>query len=459
MTTQLSTLSALSPLDGRYASKTDGLRPWLSEAAFMKQRVQVEVHWLIALSQAKLPDFPSFSANAEAVLLKLVTDFSDSDAERIKTIEAVTNHDVKAVEYWMKEKVVGHAELEKASEFIHFACTSEDINNTSHGLMLKGARQEVLLPKLRELLSALTNLAVANADVPMLSRTHGQPASPTTLGKEMANVAMRLQRAIANIEKVPLLGKMNGAVGNYNAHLSAYPDVDWEKFSKEVVEKRLGLEFNPYTIQIEPHDYMAELFDAIARANTILLDMNRDIWGYISVGYFKQKTKAGEIGSSTMPHKVNPIDFENSEGNLGIANALLKHLSEKLPVSRWQRDLTDSTVLRNLGTALGHSLLAYDSALKGLGKLETNPERLAEDLNNCWEVLAEPVQTVMRRFGVPNPYEQLKELTRGKGITPEGLRSFIQGLAIPDDAKKLLLEMTPASYIGKATELAKRLKK
>ncbi len=459
MTTQLSTLSALSPLDGRYASKTDCLRPWLSEAAFMKQRVQVEVHWLIALSQAKLPDFPSFSANAEAVLLKLVADFSDVDAERIKAIEAVTNHDVKAVEYWMKEKVVGHAELEKASEFIHFACTSEDINNTSHGLMLKGARQEVILPKLRELLSALTNLAVVNADVPMLSRTHGQPASPTTLGKEMANVAMRLQRAIANIEKVPLLGKMNGAVGNYNAHLSAYPDVDWEKFSKEVVEKRLGLEFNPYTIQIEPHDYMAELFDAVARANTILLDMNRDIWGYISVGYFKQKTKAGEIGSSTMPHKVNPIDFENSEGNLGIANALLKHLSEKLPVSRWQRDLTDSTVLRNLGTALGHSLLAYDSALKGLGKLETNPERLAEDLNNCWEVLAEPVQTVMRRFGVPNPYEQLKELTRGKGITPEGLRSFIQGLAIPDHAKKLLLEMTPASYIGKATELAQRLKK
>jgi adenylosuccinate lyase len=459
VTTQLSTLSALSPLDGRYASKTDGLRPWLSEAAFMKQRVQVEVHWLIALSQAKLPNFPSFSANAEAVLLKLVADFSDVDAERIKAIEAVTNHDVKAVEYWMKEKVVGHAELEKASEFIHFACTSEDINNTSHGLMLKGARQEVILPKLRELLSALTNLAVVNADVPMLSRTHGQPASPTTLGKEMANVAMRLQRAIANIEKVPLFGKMNGAVGNYNAHLSAYPDVDWESFSKEVVEKRLGLEFNPYTIQIEPHDYMAELFDAVARANTILLDMNRDIWGYISVGYFKQKTKAGEIGSSTMPHKVNPIDFENSEGNLGIANALLKHLSEKLPVSRWQRDLTDSTVLRNLGTALGHSLLAYDSALKGLGKLETNPERLAEDLNNCWEVLAEPVQTVMRRFGVSNPYEQLKELTRGKGITPEGLRSFIQGLAIPDDAKKLLLEMTPASYIGKATELAKRLKK
>ena len=459
MTTQLSTLSALSPLDGRYAGKTDGLRPWLSEAAFMRQRVQVEVHWLIALSQAKLPDFPSFSAAAEVVLLKLVADFSDADAERIKAIEAVTNHDVKAVEYWMKEKVAGHAELEKASEFIHFACTSEDINNTSHGLMLKGAREEVILPKLKEVLASLTNLAVLNADIPMLSRTHGQPASPTTLGKEMANVAMRLERAIRNIENVPLLGKMNGAVGNYNAHLSAYPDVDWESFSKEVVEKRLGLQFNPYTIQIEPHDYMAELFDAVARANTILLDLNRDIWGYISVGYFKQKTKAGEIGSSTMPHKVNPIDFENSEGNLGIANALLKHLSEKLPVSRWQRDLTDSTVLRNLGTALGHSLLAYDSVLRGLGKLETNPTRLAEDLDNCWEVLAEPVQTVMRRYGVPNPYEQLKELTRGKGITPEGLKTFIQGLAIPDDAKQSLLKMTPASYIGKAIELAKRLKK
>lgn len=459
MTTQLSTLSALSPLDGRYAGKTDGLRPWLSEAAFMRQRVQVEVHWLIALSQAKLPDFPSFSAAAEAVLLKLVSDFSDADAERIKAIEAVTNHDVKAVEYWMKEKVAGHAELEKASEFIHFACTSEDINNTSHGLMLKGAREEVILPKLKEVLASLTNLAVLNADIPMLSRTHGQPASPTTLGKEMANVAMRLERAIRNIENVPLLGKMNGAVGNYNAHLSAYPDVDWESFSKEVVEKRLGLQFNPYTIQIEPHDYMAELFDAVARANTILLDLNRDIWGYISVGYFKQKTKAGEIGSSTMPHKVNPIDFENSEGNLGIANALLKHLSEKLPVSRWQRDLTDSTVLRNLGTALGHSLLAYDSVLRGLGKLETNPTRLAEDLDNCWEVLAEPVQTVMRRYGVPNPYEQLKELTRGKGITPEGLKTFIQGLAIPDDAKQSLLKMTPASYIGKAVELANRLKK
>jgi adenylosuccinate lyase len=425
----------------------------------MKQRVRVEVHWLIALSQAKLPDFPSFSVSAEKVLLALVENFSDTDAERIKAIEAVTNHDVKAVEYWMKEKVAGQAELEKASEFIHFACTSEDINNTSHGLMLTGARKEVILPKLKEVLAALTAIALSNASVPMLSRTHGQPASPTTLGKEMANIAKRLERAISNIEKVSFLGKMNGAVGNYNAHLSAYPDVDWESFSKEVIEKRLGLEFNPYTIQIEPHDYMAELFDAIARANTILLDMNRDIWGYISVGYFKQKTKAGEIGSSTMPHKVNPIDFENSEGNLGIANALLKHLSEKLPISRWQRDLTDSTVLRNLGTALGHSLLAYDSALRGLGKLETNPSRLAEDLDNCWEVLAEPIQTVMRRFGVPNPYEQLKELTRGKGITPEGLKTFIQGLDIPADAKKSLLEMTPASYVGMAVELAERLKK
>jgi adenylosuccinate lyase len=459
VTTQLSTLSALSPLDGRYASKTDALRPWLSEAAFMKQRVRVEVHWLIALSQAKLPDFPSFSESAEKVLLALVENFSDADAERIKAIEAVTNHDVKAVEYWMKEKVIGQAELEKASEFIHFACTSEDINNTSHGLMLTGARKEVIVPKLKEVLAALTAIALSNASVPMLSRTHGQPASPTTVGKEMANIAKRLERAISNIEKVSFLGKMNGAVGNYNAHLSAYPDVDWESFSKEVIEKRLGLEFNPYTIQIEPHDYMAELFDAIARANTILLDMNRDIWGYISVGYFKQKTKAGEIGSSTMPHKVNPIDFENSEGNLGIANALLKHLSEKLPISRWQRDLTDSTVLRNLGTALGHSLLAYDSALRGLGKLETNPSRLAEDLDNCWEVLAEPIQTVMRRFGVPNPYEQLKELTRGKGITPEGLKVFIQSLDIPADAKKSLLEMTPASYVGKAVELAERLKK
>jgi adenylosuccinate lyase len=456
---QLSSLSALSPLDGRYASKVDALRPWMSEAAFMRQRVKVEVHWLIALSEAKLPDFPDFGKDAQQVLLALVDQFSDADASRIKEIEAVTNHDVKAVEYWLKEKVAGHAELEKASEFIHFACTSEDINNTSHGMMLKGARDEVILPKLREVLASLNHLALQNAEIPMLSRTHGQPASPTTLGKELANVAKRLEKAIFNIERVELLGKMNGAVGNYNAHLSAYPAFDWENFSKTVIEKRLGLVFNPYTIQIEPHDYMAELFDALARANTILLDMNRDIWGYISVGYFKQKTKAGEIGSSTMPHKVNPIDFENSEGNLGIANALLKHLSEKLPISRWQRDLTDSTVLRNLGVAFGHSLLAYDSALKGLGKLETNFARLAEDLDNCWEILAEPVQTVMRRYGVPNPYEQLKELTRGKGITPEGLKAFIESLAIPDDAKQSLLALTPASYLGKAVELTQRIKK
>ena len=455
----MNALTALSPLDGRYASKCDALRPFLSEFGLIHARVTVEVRWLQALSnRPEIVEVAPFSNETNAALDAIVSNFSEEDANRIKEIERTTNHDVKAVEYFLKEKIAGIAELQNAGEFIHFACTSEDINNLSHALMLKNGR-EVLVSSMKQILNAISALATTHAEQPMLSRTHGQTASPTTLGKEMANVAMRLQRAIANIERVPLLGKMNGAVGNYNAHLSAYPDVDWEKFSKEVVEKRLGLEFNPYTIQIEPHDYMAELFDAVARANTILLDMNRDIWGYISVGYFKQKTKAGEIGSSTMPHKVNPIDFENSEGNLGIANALLKHLSEKLPVSRWQRDLTDSTVLRNLGTALGHSLLAYDSALKGLGKLETNPERLAEDLNNCWEVLAEPVQTVMRRFGVPNPYEQLKELTRGKGITPEGLRSFIQGLAIPDDAKKLLLEMTPASYIGKATELAQRLKK
>lgn len=458
MSSTLSTLSALSPLDGRYASKVDPLRPWLSEAAFMRQRVAVEVHWLIALSQSGLADIPTFSVDSEKQLLALVENFSDADAQRIKDIEAVTNHDVKAVEYWMKEKVTGHAELEKASEFIHFACTSEDINNTSHGLMLKGAREQVLMPKLKQLLKTLVQLSHDNAKVPMLSRTHGQTASPTTLGKEMANIAKRLERAITVIENVPFLGKMNGAVGNYNAHLSAYPDFDWENFSKNVVEKRLGLTFNPYTIQIEPHDAMAELFDAFARTNTILLDMNRDIWGYISLGYFKQKTKAGEIGSSTMPHKVNPIDFENSEGNLGIANALLKHLAEKLPISRWQRDLTDSTVLRNLGNALGHSLLAYESAMKGLGKLETNPQRLAEDLDNCWEVLAEPVQTVMRRYGVPNPYEQLKELTRGKGITKEALREFIAKLEIPADAKARLMEMTPSSYIGKAVELAERLK-
>ena len=459
MSQPISTLNALSPLDGRYAGKLDALRPWLSEAAFMRQRVFVEIHWLLALASAGLPDVPKISAADEVFLLSLPEHFSDTDAQRIKDIEAVTNHDVKAVEYFLKEKVAGHPDLLKASEFIHFACTSEDINNTSHGLMLRGARDEVLLPQLRKVLSVLTDLAIENAKVPLLSRTHGQPASPSTLGKELANIAKRLERAIATIAAVPLLGKMNGAVGNYNAHLSAYPDFDWENFSKGVVEKRLGLTFNPYTIQIEPHDGMAELFDAIARANTILLDMDRDFWAYISIGYFKQRTQAGEIGSSTMPHKVNPIDFENSEGNLGVANALLRHLAEKLPISRWQRDLTDSTVLRNLGPAFGHSVLAYDSALRGLSKLEVNHAVIAADLDNCWEVLAEPVQTVMRRYGIENPYEQLKELTRGKGINQADLQTFIRGLKIPDDAKTLLLEMTPSSYLGKAVELTERLKK
>ena len=453
----LSSLSALSPLDGRYAAKTDKLRPILSEAGFMHHRVKVEIAWLQALSNAGFAEIKPFSASANALLDKLAADFSEADAQRIKDIEAVTNHDVKAVEYWLKEKVKDVPELVAASEFIHFACTSEDINNTSHGMMLKAARNDVVLPALRSIIARLTDLAHEHAAVPMLSRTHGQPASPTTLGKEMANVAARLDRAIRRIEAVELLGKMNGAVGNYNAHLSAYPSLDWEAFSKNVIETRLGLTFNPYTIQIEPHDYMAELFDAVARANTIILDLDRDVWGYISQGYFKQKTKAGEIGSSTMPHKVNPIDFENSEGNVGLANAVLRHLSEKLPVSRWQRDLTDSTVLRNIGVAFGYSLLAYDACLRGLGKLETNPARLAEDLDACWEVLAEPVQTVMRRYGIANPYEQLKELTRGKGISREALREFIGTLAIPEDARKLLLDMTPGSYIGKAEELARRI--
>ncbi|MBI3285599.1 MAG: adenylosuccinate lyase [Burkholderiales bacterium] len=473
----LSALSALSPLDGRYAAKVDALRATLSEAGFMHHRVKVEVSWLQALAQAGFAEIKPFSPAAVALLDSIVANFSEADAGRIKSIEAVTNHDVKAVEYWLKESVglplpdgYTHlskrelnidaaitAELKAAAEFIHFACTSEDINNTSHGMMLKTARDSVMLPALQSLIAKLTEIAHANADVPMLSRTHGQTASPTTLGKEMANVVARLQRAIQRIAQVEILGKMNGAVGNYNAHLSAYPQHDWESFSKNVIEQRLGLTYNPYTIQIEPHDYMAEMFDAFARANTILLDLNRDIWGYISVGYFKQKTKAGEIGSSTMPHKVNPIDFENSEGNLGLANALLKHLSEKLPVSRWQRDLTDSTVLRNIGVALGYTLLAYDSCLRGLNKLETNHARLAEDLDHTWEVLAEPVQTVMRRYGVENPYEKLKELTRGKGISKEAMREFVTGLAIPQDAKDLLLAMTPSNYTGIAAKLAKAI--
>jgi adenylosuccinate lyase len=451
----LTELSALSPLDGRYASKTDALRPILSEAGFMHHRVKVEIAWLLALSEAGLDELKPFSAESKARLQKLAAEFTEQDAARIKAIEATTNHDVKAVEYWLKEKVQGDPELVAASEFIHFACTSEDINNTSHGMMLNTARGTALLPALDKLIARLSEIAHQHADMPMMSRTHGQPASPTTMGKEIANVVARLRRAQQAIATVEILGKMNGAVGNYNAHLSAYPKVDWQAFARAVVEQRLGLTFNPYTIQIEPHDYIAELFDAIARANTILIDLSRDVWGYISLGFFKQKTKAGEIGSSTMPHKVNPIDFENAEGNLGMANAVLRHMAEKLPISRWQRDLTDSTVLRNIGVGFGYTLLAYDSCLRGLNKLEANPARMAEDLDQNWEVLAEPVQTVMRRYGIENPYEQLKELTRGKGISQAALREFIQGLAIPQDAKDRLLAMTPATYIGLAAQLAK----
>lgn len=451
----LTELSALSPLDGRYASKTDALRPLLSEAGFMHHRVKVEIAWLLALSEAGLDELKPFSAESQALLRKLAAEFTEQDAARIKVIEATTNHDVKAVEYWLKEKVQGHPELVAASEFIHFACTSEDINNTSHGMMLLTARDSVLLPALEKLLSRLSEIAHQHADMPMMSRTHGQPASPTTMGKEIANVVARLHRAQRAIAAIEILGKMNGAVGNYNAHLSAYPNIDWPALSRDVVEQRLGLTFNPHTIQIEPHDYIAELFDAIARTNTILIDLCRDVWGYISLGFFKQKTKAGEIGSSTMPHKVNPIDFENAEGNLGMANAVLRHMAEKLPISRWQRDLTDSTVLRNIGVAFGYTLLAYDSCLRGLNKLEANPARMAEDLDQNWEVLAEPVQTVMRRYGIENPYEQLKELTRGKGISQAALQEFIQGLAIPQDAKDRLLAMTPATYIGLAAQLAK----
>ena len=456
-TAPLSSLSALSPLDGRYASKTDKLRPILSEAGFMHHRVMVEIAWLQALAQAGFAEIKPFSLEASAHLDGIAAGFDEEDAARIKAIEAVTNHDVKAVEYWLKEQVKDVPELVAASEFIHFGCTSEDINNTSHGMMLKAARDTVMLPALQAIVAKLTEIAHTNADLPMLSRTHGQTASPTTLGKEFANVVARLQRAVKRIADVEILGKMNGAVGNYNAHLSAYPGFDWPAFSKDVIESRLGLTFNPYTIQIEPHDYMAEMFDAIARANTILLDLNRDIWTYVSLGYFKQKLKAGEIGSSTMPHKVNPIDFENSEGNLGLANAVLRHMAEKLPVSRMQRDLTDSTVLRNIGVGFGYALLAYDSCLRGLNKLEVNAARLEQDLDANWEVLAEPVQTVMRRYGIENPYEQLKELTRGKGITKEALREFIGTLAIPQEAKDLLLAMTPANYTGIAAQLAKAI--
>ncbi|HET8693845.1 MAG: adenylosuccinate lyase [Burkholderiales bacterium] len=453
----LSALTALSPLDGRYASKVAALRPLLSEFGLMHRRVQVEIEWFIALSDAGLPEFAPLSEATRGYLRGLVARFSEADAQAIKDIEKTTNHDVKAVEYWIKSKFAGHTDLEKAGEFVHFACTSEDINNTSHGLMLKAARAEVLLPAVDGLIATMTALAQSLAEIPMLSRTHGQTASPTTVGKEVANVVARLQNARARIADVKLLAKMNGAVGNYNAHLSAYPDKDWEAFSKSVIENQLGLTFNPYTIQIEPHDYMAELFDAVTRTNTILIDWSRDVWGYISVGYFKQKTKAGEIGSSTMPHKVNPIDFENAEGNLGLANAVLTHLSQKLPISRWQRDLTDSTVLRNMGVAIGYAILAYDSLARGLGKLEVNPQALADDLDSAWEVLAEPIQTVMRRYALPNPYERLKELTRGKAITRESIQAFIQTLELPEAEKARLMEMTPGNYIGKAVDLAKRI--
>ena len=453
----LSALTALSPLDGRYAAKVSALRPLLSEFGLMHRRVQVEIEWFIALSDAGLPEFAPLSDAARKTLRALVSGFAEADAQAIKDIEKTTNHDVKAVEYWIKSKFAGNAELEKAGEFVHFACTSEDINNTSHGLMLKAARDEVLLPTIDGVIGTLRTMAHEMAALPMLSRTHGQTASPTTVGKEIANVVARLVNARERIAAVKLLAKMNGAVGNYNAHLSAYPDKDWEAFSQSVIEKQLGLTFNPYTIQIEPHDYMAELFDAVTRTNTILIDWSRDVWGYISLGYFKQRTKAGEIGSSTMPHKVNPIDFENAEGNLGLANAVLTHLSQKLPISRWQRDLTDSTVLRNMGVALGYAVLAYDSLARGLGKLEVNPQALGDDLEASWEVLAEPIQTVMRRYALPNPYERLKELTRGKAITRESIQAFIQTLELPEAEKQRLLAMTPGNYVGTAESLAKRI--
>jgi adenylosuccinate lyase len=457
----LTPVSALSPLDGRYAGRLASLRPYMSEQGYMHRRVQVEVAWFIALSDAGFAEFKPLSPGARTYLMGLVKNFSEADAVAIKDIEKTTNHDVKAVEYWIKSRFEARPELEKAAEFVHFACTSEDINNTSHALQLKGARDAVLLPALDAVIDKLRDMAHAHAAVPMLSRTHGQTASPTTVGKELANVVVRLAAARERIASVKLLGKMNGAVGNYNAHLSAWPDFDWEAFSRNVIEQPeplgLGLTFQPYSIQIEPHDYMAELFDAVARTNTILVDLARDIWGYVSLGYFKQKLKAGEIGSSTMPHKVNPIDFENAEGNLGLANALLRHLSEKLPISRWQRDLTDSTVLRNMGVALGYAVLAYHSLGVGLAKLELNEEALADDLDASWEVLAEPIQTVMRRFGVAGAYEKLKEVTRGKTVTAEALHGLINSLDIPQEEKDRLLAMTPGSYVGMAAELAKRV--
>ncbi len=454
----LHALNALSPLDGRYASKVAPLSAHFSEFGLIRHRVRVELAWLEALAEEPgIAEVPPFSARTSAGIAAIAASFAPADAARVKAIERTTNHDVKAVEYWLKEAFAGVPEVARAAEFIHFACTSEDINNLAHGLALAAARHDLLLPALRDIAAELRKLARANAAMPMLSRTHGQPATPTTLGKEMANVYARLERQIAAIERVPLKGKINGAVGNYNAHIAAYPDVDWERVAARVVA-RLGLEFNPYTTQIEPHDYMAELFDAIARANTILIDLDRDIWGYVSLGYFRQRVSEGEVGSSTMPHKVNPIDFENSEGNLGIANALLRHLAEKLPISRWQRDLTDSTVLRNMGVALGHALLGWSSLRQGLGKLDADAARMAADLDANWEVLAEPIQTVMRRYGIANPYEQLKALTRGRsGMTQAALHAFIDGLALPADAKARLKALTPAGYIGNAAALAQRI--
>ena len=452
----VSSLLALSPLDGRYAAKVEALRPLLSEYGLIRCRVEVEVAWLLALSEAGFAELRPFGAESAGFLRDLADSFSEADAEEIKAIERTTNHDVKAVEYWLAERIAGDAELAPATGFLHFACTSEDINNTSHALMLEAARRDVLLPALDGVLATLRAKATEHAAQPMLSRTHGQTATPTTLGKEIANVAARLARARERIAGVQLLAKMNGAVGNYNAHLAAYPDFDWEGFARRVVEERLGLAFNSHTTQIEPHDAIAELFDAVKRSNTILIDWCRDAWGYISLGYFTQRTKAGEVGSSTMPHKVNPIDLENAEGNFGIANALFAHMSEKLPISRFQRDLTDSTVLRNMGVAFGHTVLALDSLARGMAKLGADPAAIDADLDAAWEVLAEPVQTVMRRHGIANPYEQLKELTRGKAITREALHAFIRGLAIPAAERERLLAMTPRSYVGKAAELARR---
>ena len=455
----INTIAALSPLDGRYAKSVEALRPIFSEYGLMRARVKVELNWLKALAaEPKIVEVPAFSDFTIAEIDKVAAEFSLDDAAAVKAIEATTNHDVKAIEYWLKERFSGVPEVADASEFIHFACTSEDINNLSHALMLQEAREQVLLPHLAEITAKLQTLAHDLAAVPMMSRTHGQPATPTTLGKEIANVLYRLQRQIRQIEAQEFLGKINGAVGNYNAHMVAYPDVDWEAHCQTFVQRGLGLTFNPYTIQIEPHDYMAEFFQTIARINTILIDFNRDVWGYISLGYFKQKVKAGEVGSSTMPHKVNPIDFENSEGNLGMANAVLGFLAEKLPLSRWQRDLTDSTVLRNMGVGTGYTILGLVAHLRGLNKLEANPAALAADLDATWELLAEPIQTVMRRYGVANPYEKLKDLTRGKeGITPQVLTVFINALEIPAEAKAQLHALTPALYVGKAEELARRI--